>query len=148
MAESSVLLTKFPKAGRRETDPVHQCLKDVIAQFALLTSQVHFPEAAASGPKEGVTVVIEAADANDVKMLFGDNKVKRVTVSVTGGTATGETITNEKGEAHATDIICGLYKGAGAVLVKATGAGTVTLALADTDTTGVTVTDTITVTLA
>lgn len=147
MSESSVNLAKFPTAGRKETDEAMNVMRDVLEQAKLNTVAVEYPVDFA-GALAGVDVAITAVDGNSVRQLFGDNKIKRVQVDKTGGTATGVVLTNEKGETHATTIVVEFFKGVATLHVAAGAAGTVILGLTDVDSTGVTVTDTLTITLS
>ena len=146
----SVLLSDFPKAARRETETSHDALRDMIQQFTDMVTQIHFP-LASSAPTAGLlttTLAIEIADANDVKALFGDNAAGKVQVDITGGTAAGATVTGSDGVADGTAVEVLFDKGAGSVIVTATGTGTVILGLTDSGGSGLAVTDTITVTFS
>lgn len=69
-----------------------------------------------------VAVPLEVTDGDGTKNIL--NSVSFVTVSISGGTATGKTIDGVAGP-----VVKPIVRGATQVLVKATGAGTVTLAL-------------------
>jgi hypothetical protein len=140
----------FSTKARRETDESHQILLDVLEQARLNCTQIIFP-AAAVNPTAGLLstpVNVDVADANSVRQLLGDNRVKRARVNITGGTATGKLLTNDEGGTGGTNLIVEFRKGRAIVTVSATSTGTVTLSLTDVDSSGLTVTDTVTVTFS
>lgn len=152
---TSVLVSELPKAGRKENDESLEAMKDMIRQFAALVAQVEFDAAApATGDAAGDAVRLDllAEDANDVRILFAEQRIKRVRlVYDAASTATGVTIKNSKGEsitAELEKIDAWFEKGLAWVTVEATGAGTVVLTLEDVDSAGVVVTDTHTVTFS
>lgn len=151
----AVLLSELPRALRAETDETRQIFADLLQQMADMVAQVEF---GASDPTTGsaggaaVPLTLVAEDANDVRMRFAENRLRRVrVVYAAASTATGVTITNEDGEsitAELETIDVKFRKGLGQLTVKATGAGTVVLTLVDVDSAGVTVTDTHTITFS
>ena len=136
----SVLLANFPKAARRETEEEHDAVKDMIEQFTLMVSQIVFPVTAIA-PTAGLlltTFVVELADANDVRMLFGDNVTSRIQVDENAGTAAGKELSGDGINWGVADIIVPFKRGQGTVYARATATGTVIATLVDVDGTGLT----------
>jgi len=144
---SSVSLADFPAKARKENDESHNALRDLIEQFTLAVTQIHFPTTViAAAINDVVAVTIEVADANDVRMLFGDNVAQRVQVDVSGSAA-GATLSAD-GVTFGASAIVTFNKGQATVYMTGTGAGTVIGTLVDVDGTGLTLGAVCTVTLS
>jgi hypothetical protein len=133
----SVLLADFPKAARKETEETHSAVKDMIEQFTLMVAQIDFPVTAIT-PAAGAlstTFVVQLRDANDVRMLFGDNAAGRVQVDENGGTAANAELSAD-GVTWGTSIVVSFKRGQATVYARATGVGTVIGTLVDVDATG------------
>ena len=151
--DTSVLLSELPSAGRKENDETLEAIKDMISQFAAMVTQVEFPTTAiAAGAGEETPVPIEVRDANDIRSLFGENAIKRVTVAPSG-TAANPEISLDGGLTWqpftaATSVF--FKKGLATPLVReaAGGTGTIILTLGDPDSTGLTLGGAATVTIS
>lgn len=145
---TSVLSTELPSAGRKENDETIQALSDMILQFAELVDQIEFPTTA-FGPAGGVLtqdVVCEVRDANDKRMIFGENVVKRIQVDITGSAA-GAGVLDADGNS-VTTLIASFAKGQLTFTAVATATGTVILTMTDVDSSGLTLGGAATVTFS
>lgn len=104
-------------------------------------SVVEFNDETVSGVKEGTNVIVEVVDAHAGSRIYCDNET-HVTVTITGGSATGKKIDGVAGPTVYT-----MVDGKVTIAVSATGAGNVTLGLSASDP-SLTQTSTCTVTLS
>ena len=145
---TSVLSAELPGVARKENDETLQALSDMILQFAELVDQIEFPTTVFA-PDAGVLtqdVICEVRDANDKRMFFGENVVKRVQVDVTGNAA-GRGVLDADGNSVIT-LIASFAKGQLTFVAVATGTGTVILTLTDVDSSGLTLGGAATVTFS
>lgn len=145
---TSVLSTELPSAARKENDETLQALSDMILQFAELVDQIEFPTTTFAPDADVLTqdVICEVRDANDKRMFFGENVVKRVQVDVTGNAA-GRGVLDADGNSVIT-LIASFAKGQLTFVAVATGTGTVILTLTDVDSSGLTLGGAATVTFS
>lgn len=102
---------------------------------------IDYSSGAPAGGARSSLVNLKLNDADGVKNLF--NQTSKVTVTITGGTATGPTIDGAAGPTEYT-----MQDGEKEIAVAATSTGTVVLGLSAPDPSGLTVTDTHTVTFS
>jgi len=145
---TSISLAEFPSKARKETDEHHNAVHDMIQQFTLMVAAINFPVTAIAAALNSTTAVtVEIQDANDVRMLFGDNIVKRVQVDENGGTSGAPEVSADNVTFGASAIVT-FNKGLATVYLKGTTAGTVIGQLVDVDASGLTLGADVTVTLS
>jgi hypothetical protein len=144
----STSLLDFPSKARKETDESHNATRCMIEQFTLMVAAINFPTTAIAAALNSTTAVtIEVQDANDVRMIFGENVVKRVQVDENGGTSPGAAVSAD-GVTFGASAIVSFDKGLGTVYMQGTTAGTVIGTLVDIDGSGLTLGGDATVTLS
>lgn len=144
---TSISLADFPSKARKETDESHNATLDMIEQFTLMVAAINFPVTVIAAALNSTTeVLVEIQDANDVRMLFGDNVVKRVQVNASG-TSPGAAVSAD-GITFGASAILTFNKGQATVYMQGTTAGTVIGTLADVDGSGLTLGAVATVTLS
>jgi hypothetical protein len=144
---SSISLADFPSKARKETDESHNATLEMIRQFGLMVAAINFPVTAIAAALNSTTaVLVEVQDANDVRMLFGDNTVKRVQVNASG-TSPGASVSAD-GVTFGASAVLTFDRGQATVYMKGTTAGTVIGTLVDIDGSGLTLGANATVTLS
>jgi hypothetical protein len=144
----SISLADFPSKARKESDESHNATLEMITQFTLMVAAINFPVTAiAAGLNSTTAVLVQVQDANDVRMLFGDNVVKRVQVDENGGTSPGAEVSADN-VTFGADAIVTFDRGQATVYLKGTTAGTVIGTLVDVDVSGLTLGGDVTVTLS
>jgi len=144
----SISLLDFPSKARKETDESHDATIEMINQFVLMVAAINFPTTAiAAGLNSTTAVTIEIQDANDVRMLFGDNVVKRVQVDENGGSSGAPAVSADNVTFGASAIVS-FDRGLATVYMQGTTAGTVIGTLVDVDASGLTLGGDATVTLS
>lgn len=145
---SDLLLADMPPKGRKENDETIDAVRAMIEQFALMVAAINFPTTAVAGAiGDAVPVLIETQDANDVRMLFGDNAAGRVQVDLNGGTAATPELSADQVTWGASATV-EFTRGQAVVYARGSAAGTIVLTLVDVAGSGLTLGGDATVTLS